>query len=81
MHCGEDVKPLAEFKLQSDVFYPAPLLRYYEFSFGVEHFLSLDKVNNNKKKKGDKVAPDVEMKSVTAASRRQSLNIISPPPV
>lgn len=76
---GDDVK----FKLQSDVLHPAPLLRYYKFSFGVDHFLSLDQVNSKKKKKKkrDKVAPDVEIKSVAAASRRQSPNIISPPPV
>lgn len=67
-----------EFKSQSDEFYPATLLNYYKFRFGGDHFLSLDKVN---KKNGDKLTPDVEIKSVTAASLRQSLNIISPPPV
>lgn len=71
-------KPLVEFKLQSDRFYPATLLKCYEFSFSVDHFLSLNKV---KKKNGDKLAPDVEIKSVTAASPIQLLNIISPPPV
>lgn len=55
------MKPLVELKLQSDEFYPATLLKYYEFN--------------------DKLAPDVEIKSITAASPRQLLNIISPPPV
>lgn len=70
---------LVEFKSQSDVFYPATLLNYYKFRFGGDHFLSLDKVN--KKKMVVKLAPDVEIKSVSATSPRQSLNIISPPPV
>lgn len=37
-------KPLVEFKLQSDKFYPATLLKCYEFSLSVDHFLSLNKV-------------------------------------
>lgn len=42
------MKPLVEFKLQSDEFYPATLLKYYELSFGVDHFLSLDKVKKKR---------------------------------
>lgn len=48
--CGEDVKPLVEFRLPSDEFYPATLPKCYKFSFGVDRFLSLDIVKKNKTK-------------------------------